>query len=143
MMTGQSSRCVRDGGQVPARARQWVLRPRNRYIGPLTSTSALPTGSATAQPCVRHGTDAARIADGAGAGQLERGLHHVSKFVLHLWGHQDQFGNTAEIRDVEETMMRGAVIAGETGTVHAEDDGKLLKADVVMTGSKARCRKVE
>ena len=43
-------------------------------------------------------------------------------------------GDAAQVGDVEEAVMGGAVVAGEAGAVHAEDDGELLQADVVDDG---------
>ena len=80
------------------------------------------------------GDRAARIADGAGAGKLEGGLHHVGQLVFVFGRHENHLGNAAQIGDVEEAVMRGAVVAGEAGAVHAEEHGQLLQADVVDDG---------
>ena len=77
------------------------------------------------------GDGAARIADGAGTGKRDGGLHHVGELVFVLGRHEDDFRNAAQIGDVEEAVMRGAVVAGEAGAIHAEKHGKLLQADVV------------
>ena len=77
------------------------------------------------------GADAARIADGDGAVVLQRGEHHVGQFVLVLGDHVDDVGDAAQIADVEEAVVRGAVVAGEAAAIHAEDHGQVLQADVV------------
>ena len=83
----------------------------------------------------RHaGYGAARIADGAGSGKLQSCLHHVRQLVFILRRHQHHLGNAAQIADIEQAVMRGAVVAGEAGAVHAEQDGKLLQAHVVDDG---------
>ena len=80
------------------------------------------------------GHGAARIADGTRPGQLERRLHHVGQFVLVLGRHQHQAGNAAQVGNVEEPVMGGAVVAGEPGAVHAEKHRQLLQRDVVHDG---------
>jgi len=100
-----------------------------------TSTSAFADGKRDRHSLACDtGTDAARIADGAGAGQLERGLHHVSKFVFIFGGHQDQFGNTAEIRDVEETMIAWGRHRRRDRHGPCRRRREALKADVVNDG---------
>ena len=47
---------------------------------------------------------------------------------------QHHVGNAAKIADVEEAMMRGAVVAGEARPIHAEDNGELLQSNVVDDG---------
>ncbi len=54
-----------------------------------------------------------------------------AKFVFVFGRHEDDLGNAAQVGDVEEAVMRGAVVAGEAGAIHAEEDGQLLQADVV------------
>ena len=77
------------------------------------------------------GADAARIADGDGAVVLERGEQHVLQLVLVLGVHVDDVGDAAQIADVEEAVVGGAVVAGEAAAVHAEDDGEILQRNVV------------
>src|SRR5208283_4239060 len=40
----------------------------------------------------------------------------------------------AKITDVEEAVMRGAIVAGKATAIHAENDRKILEADVVNDG---------
>ena len=61
----------------------------------------------------------------------EGGVHHVLEFVLVLRVHVDEVGNAAEIADVEEAVVGGAVVAGEAAAVHTEDDGEILQGNVV------------
>jgi hypothetical protein len=83
----------------------------------------------------RHAGDhAARIANRAGPRNLQRGQHHVGELVLVLGRHQHDIGNIPQVADVEEAVVRGAVVAGEPGAVHAEDHRQLLQADVVDDG---------
>ena len=74
---------------------------------------------------------AARVADEAGAGELQAGVEHVDEFVLVFGLHDRGAGDAAEVSDVEETVMRGAIGGGEAGAVHAEGDGEVLQGDVV------------
>jgi len=74
------------------------------------------------------------IANGAGAGNLQRGQHHVRQLVFVFGGHDNDVGDIAEIADIEESVMGGAVVAGEAGAVHAEDNRELLQADIVNDG---------
>ena len=99
------------------------------------STCALPTGIGCGS-CLAldAGHGSARIADGAGAVDGERRRHHVSEFVFIFRRHQHHLGNTAEIADVEQTVVCWAVVAGEAGAIHAENHGKLLQGDVMHDG---------
>ena len=49
--------------------------------------------------------------------------------------------DAAQIGDVEEAVMRGAVVAGEAGAVHAEEHGKLLQRDIVDDGIEGALQK--
>ena len=69
-----------------------------------------------------------------GPGSWSAGLHHVGQLVFVLGRHEHHLRNAAEIGDVEEAVMRGAVVAGKAGAVHAEEHGKFLQADVVHDG---------
>ena len=80
------------------------------------------------------GDGATWIADGAGTGQRERSLHHVGEFVFVAGRHENHFRNAAQVSDVEEAVVGGAIVAGEPGAIHAEEDGELLQGDVVDDG---------
>ena len=80
----------------------------------------------------RAGADAARIADGDGAGMVVRHRpEHVAEFVFVLRLHVDDSGNGAQVADVEEAVVRRAVVAGEAGAIHAKRDVEVLQRDVM------------
>ena len=66
----------------------------------------------------------------------ERRLHHVRQLVLVGRRHQHHLRNAAQIGDVEEAVVRGAVIAGEPGAIHAEQNRQLLQRHIVNDGVK-------
>ena len=74
---------------------------------------------------------AARVADGGGAFVVGDRPEHVGElgFVLRL--HVDDAGDGSQVADVEEAVVRGAVVAGEAGAVHAKGDIEILQCDVV------------
>jgi hypothetical protein len=77
------------------------------------------------------GAGAARVADEAGAGEVEARVQHVDEFVLVLGLHDRGVGHAAEIGEVEEAVVRGAVVGREAGAIHAEGDRQVLQRDVV------------
>ena len=109
--------------------------PKIATSSPSLMTSALPIGQRH-----RMGLDgcsrprAARIAHRARPRLLQRRVHHVRQLILVLRHHVDDVGNAAQIADVKEAVMGGAVIAREPTAIHAKDDGQILQANVVHDG---------
>ena len=60
------------------------------------------------------------------------GEHHVDQFILVLRRHGDDVRHAAQIGDVEQAVMRRAVVGGKPGAVHAENHRQILQAHVVM-----------
>jgi hypothetical protein len=58
-------------------------------------------------------------------------VEEVGEFVLVLRLRDGGVGDVAQVGEVEEPVVGGAVVGRETGAVQAEDDGELLEADVV------------
>ena len=78
------------------------------------------------------GERAARVADGGGAVVvIDHGPEHVDEFVFVFGLHVDEAGDVAEVADVEEPVVGGAVVAAEAAAVHAEADGEVLERDVM------------
>ena len=75
--------------------------------------------------------DAARIADRDRALVQHRRVQHVGQFVLVLGIHVHDVGDAAQVADVEQAVVRRAVVAAQAAAVHAEDDRQILQADVV------------
>lgn len=81
---------------------------------------------------LRAGTIPARVANGNGAVfVVGHGPEHVDEFVFIFWLHVDEAGDVAEVSDIEEAVVSRAVIAGESSTVHAKADGKVLEGHVM------------
>lgn len=76
----------------------------------------------------------ARIADKSGLRGLDCGPEHIGEFVLILRLHDDGIGDAAQEGDIEEAVVRGAVVGGEPGAIHAKRDGQVLEANVVDDG---------
>ena len=74
---------------------------------------------------------AAWVADGTWAIVVDHGPKHVGEFGLVLWLHVKDAGDRSQVGDVEEAVVRGAVIPREAGAVHAEGDIQVLQGDVV------------
>ena len=74
---------------------------------------------------------AARVADGGGAFVVGDRPEHVGELGLVLGLHVDDAGDGSQVADVEEAVVRGAVVAGEASAVHAEGDIEILQRDVV------------
>ena len=81
---------------------------------------------------LRAGAGAARVADGDGAVVVVgHGPEHVDEFVLILGLHVDDVRDVAQVADVEEAVVGGAVVAAEAAAVHAERDVEILQRDVM------------
>ena len=75
---------------------------------------------------------AARITDGDGAlVVVGHRPEHVGEFFLVLGLHERDVRHVAQVADVEEAVMRRAVVAAQTGAVHAEADVQVLQRDVM------------
>ena len=61
----------------------------------------------------------------------QRGVEHVDEHRLVARRHQRDVRQAAQVGDVEDAVVRRAVVADQAGAVHREDDGQLLQADVV------------
>ena len=77
------------------------------------------------------GGGAARVADEHGRSRAEGGVEHVGELVLVLGLHDRGVGHAAQVGDVEEPVVRRAVLGREPGSVHAEGHRQALQADVV------------
>ena len=81
---------------------------------------------------LRSGSRAAGVADGDGTGVvMGHGPEHVDEFLFVLGLHEDEIRDVAEVADVEESVMGGAVVAAQPGAVHAEGDVEILQGDVM------------
>src|SRR5579875_2752713 len=58
-------------------------------------------------------------------------FEHVAQLVLVLRCHHDHVRQAAEIGKVEHTVMGTAILTGEAGAVHREDDRQVLDANVM------------
>ncbi len=52
---------------------------------------------------------------------IDRRLQHMLKLVFILWGHNHHIGHGAQIRQVEQPVVRRSVFAHYPGAVHRED----------------------
>ena len=78
------------------------------------------------------GAAAARVADGDGAlVVVHHGPEHVDELVFVLGLHVDDAGDAAQVGDVEQTVVRGAVVAAEAAAVHAQAHGQVLDRHVM------------
>ena len=74
----------------------------------------------------------AGIADGDGTLVVVRHRpEHVGEFLLVLGLHEDQVRDVAQVADVEQAVVRRAVVAAETGAVHAQAHVEVLERHVV------------
>jgi hypothetical protein len=74
---------------------------------------------------------AARVADGHRPAGDQRGAQHPHEHRLVARGHHHDVRQAAQVGDVEDAVVRRAVVADEAGAVHDERDVELLQADVV------------
>jgi hypothetical protein len=74
---------------------------------------------------------AARITDEHRAVKLLSRPKHVHEFVFVFRRHERGTGDATGVGDVEKTVVRRAVVGGETGAVHAENHVEILERDVV------------
>ena len=75
---------------------------------------------------------ATRVADGDWAAFIAgHGPEHVHELVFIARLHVDDAGDATEVGDVEEAMVRGAVITAEAATVHAQAHGQVLDGHVM------------
>ena len=87
---------------------------------------------------------AARVADGdrAGVGADDMFLHHVAQHRVQLravFGREHgDIGDVAQVGDVENAVMGGAVVTDQPGAIQAEDDGQVLDGDVVQRSCRRR-----
>src|SRR5580765_4221999 len=72
-----------------------------------------------------------RVSHGRGSVMLKHGEHHVAHLALVFWSHQDNVWHSPKICDVQKTMMRLTVAAGNAATIEAELNVQLLNTDVV------------
>ena len=100
---------------------------------PCWTTSALPISSSFGAGFrLRAGAGAARVADGDRAGVVVgHRPEHVDELVFILRLHVDDVRDVAQIADVEEAVVRWAVVAAQAGAIHAERDVQILQRDVV------------
>ncbi len=61
-------------------------------------------------------------------------MQHVHQLVLVLRLHQHAVGHAARVREVEQAVVRGAVVGRKPGAIHAEDHGQILQRDVMDDG---------
>ena len=74
---------------------------------------------------------AAREAHRSGSRVLQRRSQHVLQLVLVLGRHHDDVGQGAEVGEVVETLVGGAVGADDARAVERKGDVEVLEADVV------------
>ena len=79
--------------------------------------------------CTR--TRSTRIPDGGGAFMVGNRPEHVDEFRLVLRLHLDQARHGPQVGDIEEAMVGRAVVARETGAIHAKRDIQILQSDVM------------
>ena len=78
------------------------------------------------------GADAAWVANGDGAGVVVgHRPQHVAEFVFVFGLHVDEVWDVAEVADVKEAVVRGAVVAAESAAIHTQADGEILQRDIV------------
>ena len=81
---------------------------------------------------LRAGARAARVADGDRAVVvIGHGPEHVHEFLLVLGLHVDDVRDVPEVADVEKAVVGRAVVAAQSGAVHAEGDIEVLQRHVV------------
>jgi hypothetical protein len=77
-------------------------------------------------------TRASGIANGNRAVDFPQGgRQHVAELVFVFRRHHGHVGETAEIGQVEDPMMRAAVISGKTGAVDGERHRQPLQANIM------------
>ncbi len=54
------------------------------------------------------------------------GPEHIDEFVFVPGLHVDEIRDVAKVADVEEAVVGGAIVAGESGAVHADGDVEFL-----------------
>ncbi len=84
-----------------------------------------------------------RVPERNGAGMVKGGPEQFPQFVLVLRSHECYVRNMPEIGDIENTMMGGTVLPHEAAAIHGEDNGKILKTDVMndlVIGPLEKCR---
>ena len=74
---------------------------------------------------------AARIPNEDRAVMLQRRPEHVHQFVLVFRRHQRGVRNAAPVGDVEQAVVRRAVVGRQSGAVHAENHVEVLQRHVV------------
>ena len=76
--------------------------------------------------------DAAGVADGDGAARVvDHRPEHIDELVFVFGLHVDEIGDVAEVPDIEEAVVGGAVVAAEATAIHAEGDIEALEGHVV------------
>src|ERR1051325_9647975 len=82
---------------------------------------------------IDRNTDAvtARVTHRRWTSVLQHREHHVAHLAFVFRRHHDDVWHGAQVRDVEQTMMRLAVAARDTATVETELHVQILDADVV------------
>ena len=107
--------------------------PKIATSRPCCTTSALPISSRLR--CVlwlRARAGAARITNRDRAGVVVRHRpKHVDKFIFILRLHVHDVRNVPQIADIEQAVMRRAVVAAQAGAIHAKRDVQVLQRDVV------------
>ncbi len=74
---------------------------------------------------------AARVTNEGGVFSVCAGEHHVHELVLVLRRHGDDVRHTAQIGNVEHTVVRRAVVGRQSGTIHAKNDRQVLQRSIV------------
>ena len=73
---------------------------------------------------------APRVTDDHGFFITVCGVEHLSQFILVFRAHDNQIGDTAEVREIECAVVRRSVLAYDAAPVHGEHDRKVLEAYV-------------
>ena len=58
-------------------------------------------------------------------------MQHVRELVLVLRLHQRNVRDAAQVSDIEEAVVRGAVARRDAGAIHTEGDRQALQANVM------------
>ncbi len=73
----------------------------------------------------------ARILQGEGVLLAEGRVQQTTQVLLVARGSQHEIGQLPQGRQHEDALVAGAVLAHQTGTIDADDDGSVVLADVV------------
>src|SRR6476661_3129872 len=79
----------------------------------------------------RAHTTASRIAHGCWPDMLDHGEQHVAQLGLIFRGHEHKVGNAAQIRNIQQPVMRWTVAPSNATAIEAKLYIQILNADIV------------